>query len=312
MRLTGRVGRTTVGVLNMQTEQEVRTGRPTLPAANFTVARVSRDFFSNSSAGLFVLDKERGDESNRVVGGEVRFNLKRALNIDGLFMVSDKTAIGSGVAWRAGVTYDPGKTATSVSYTALGNEFRDDLGFIRDRCRHPHGERHAPDAAGVVVEDRSQAGDAAATTCYRRDGIGIETQSIARHSPPSSTTRRRPSSRSSTTRSSSARHSVRRAFLQGSRSRRAATGSRPPTSPTPATTRSGRRRGRARRGIFRWRSRRRHRRRPRALQRTPGDDGVGEPRPGRGRRHLVRHDAGVTADRRVVFDAHVPQRVRAA
>ena len=36
VRLTGRVGRTTVGVLNMQTEEETRVGRPALPAANFT------------------------------------------------------------------------------------------------------------------------------------------------------------------------------------------------------------------------------------------------------------------------------------
>lgn len=180
LRLTGRVGRTTVGVLNMQTEQDVRAGRPTLPAANFTVARVSRDFFSNSSAGLFVLDKERGDESNRVVGGEVRFNLRRALNIDGLFMVSDKTAVGTGVAWRAGVTYDPGKTATSVSYTALGNEFRDDLGFI---------PRQGVDILTASVMRRMRPAWSSKTVreyratlpynLYRRDGIGIETQNIA-------------------------------------------------------------------------------------------------------------------------------------
>ena len=54
-----------------------------------------------------MLDKERGDVSNRLVGGEVRFNLKRALNIDGLFMVSDKTGVGSDPAWRAGIAVRP-------------------------------------------------------------------------------------------------------------------------------------------------------------------------------------------------------------
>ena len=52
LRLTGRAGRTTIGVLNMQTEQETRVGLPSLPAANFTVARVSQDFLRNSSAGV--------------------------------------------------------------------------------------------------------------------------------------------------------------------------------------------------------------------------------------------------------------------
>jgi len=180
LRLTGRVGRTTVGVLNMQTEEETRVGRTSLPAANFTVARVSRDFLANSSAGVFVLDKERGDVSNRVVGGEVRFNLKRALNIDGLFMVSDKTGVGNDAAWRAGVTYDPGKTSTAVSFTSLGNDFRDDLGFIPrqgvDIFTASVLRRLRPAwSAGLVREFRP----ALAYTLYRRDRIGVETATFA-------------------------------------------------------------------------------------------------------------------------------------
>jgi hypothetical protein len=180
VRLTGRTGRTTIGVLNMQTEQEERLGLPSLPAANFTVARVSRDFLSNSSAGVYFLDKERGDVSNRIAGGEVRLNVSRTLNVDGMFMVSEKTGVGSDPAWRAGLTYDPGKTSTSVSYTFLGDRFRDDLGFIPrlavDILTASFMRRMRPEwSSGVVREWRATL----PYSLYLRDGIGIETQTVA-------------------------------------------------------------------------------------------------------------------------------------
>jgi len=180
VRLTGRVGHTTIGVLNMQTEAQTRFGLPALPAANFTVARVSRDVLANSSVGVFLLDKERGGVSNRIAGGEVRFNPKRTLSIDGLFMVSAKTDVGSDAAWRAGMTYDPGKMATSVSYTYLGDRFRDDMGFI---------PRLAVDILSASVMRRMRPAWSARTVrewratlpylLYLRNGIGVETQTIA-------------------------------------------------------------------------------------------------------------------------------------
>lgn len=130
LRLSGRVGRGTIGVLSMRTEEEPRAGLPSLPAATFSVARYAQDFLSNSTVGVFVLDKERGDVSNRVAGAEVRLNLNRTLNIDGLALVSDKTGVGSGAAFRGGVTYEPGRMALNLSYIGLGDTFRDDLGFI--------------------------------------------------------------------------------------------------------------------------------------------------------------------------------------
>lgn len=130
LRLSGRVGRGTVGVLSMRTEEEPRTNLPALPAATFSVARYAQDFLSNSTIGAFVLDKERGGESNRVAGGELRLNLNRTLNVDGLVMASTKTGVGNGAAFRGGITYDPGRTAFNVSYIAMGDAFRDDMGFI--------------------------------------------------------------------------------------------------------------------------------------------------------------------------------------
>jgi hypothetical protein len=131
LRLTGKVGRNTLGLLNMQTREETRAaGMSNLPSANFTVLRYGREFLTNSTAGVFFLDKERGSTSNRLAGIDLRFYPTRAVNIDGMFIQSDKTGVGSGAAWRGGVQYTSGLSQYTLQYTSLGDTFRDDLGFI--------------------------------------------------------------------------------------------------------------------------------------------------------------------------------------
>jgi len=129
-RLTGKVGRNTLALLNIQTEDEERTGASPLPASNFSVFRYGREFLTNSFAGVFYLGKERGSIFNRLVGTDLRFYPTRAWNIDAMFMHSEKTDVDGGNAWRTGVQYDSGLTQYTVNFTSLGNTFRDDLGFI--------------------------------------------------------------------------------------------------------------------------------------------------------------------------------------
>ena len=131
LRLTGKVGRNTIGIMNMQVDREERPGGlGVLPAANYSVFRYGREFMSNSSVGLFFLDKERGAASNRLGGADLKFYPMRTMNIDALYMRSQKTGLDDGTAWRAGFQYDPGLTIYTVNYTSLGDTFRDELGFI--------------------------------------------------------------------------------------------------------------------------------------------------------------------------------------
>ena len=131
LRLTGKVGRNTIGIMNMQVDREERPGGlGFLPSANYSVFRYGREFMSNSSVGLFFLDKERGAASNRLGGADLKFYPMRTMNIDALYMRSQKTGLADGTAWRAGFQYDPGLTVYTVNYTSLGDTFRDELGFI--------------------------------------------------------------------------------------------------------------------------------------------------------------------------------------
>ena len=131
LRLTGKVGRNSLALLNMQVDRESRPdGQPSLAAANYSVLRYSREFLSNSSVSVFYLDKERGSTFNRLGGADLKLYPMRTMNIDALFMRSAKTGSEQGNAWRAGFQFDPGRTVYTLNYTSLGETFRDDLGFI--------------------------------------------------------------------------------------------------------------------------------------------------------------------------------------
>ena len=180
LRLSGRAGRNTVGLLNMQTEEEERPNLDALPAANFTVLRYARDFLTNSSGGVFFMNKERGDVSNRLVGGEVRFNLMGTMNVDGLVMASEKTGFDRDSAFRTGFLYDPGLTQYNVSFTSLGADFKDDLGFIPregvDILTASVLRRMRPRATSRYVREFR------ATLPYNRftrSGLGVETATVA-------------------------------------------------------------------------------------------------------------------------------------
>lgn len=129
-RLTGKEGRNTIALLNMQTEEETRPDGSRLPAANFTVLRYGREFLSNSLAGVFYLGKERGAASNRLFGADLRYYPTRETYIDGMVMHSETTGVGGGDAWRAGAQYDSGRTQLALNLTSLGETFRDELGFV--------------------------------------------------------------------------------------------------------------------------------------------------------------------------------------
>ena len=129
-RLSGKVGRNSLAVLNIQTEDETRTGLSDLPGSNFSAFRFGREFLRNSSASVFYLGKEQGDISNRLVGSDLRYYPTREVNIDGMFLHSEKTGFGGGDAWRAGAQYNPGLSQLTFSFTSLGDSFKDDLGFV--------------------------------------------------------------------------------------------------------------------------------------------------------------------------------------
>ena len=124
VRLTGKVGRSSVALLNIHTGDE-----GAVPGANFGVAKYGREFGTNSSFALFYLGKEQRNGSNRIGGADLRWYPTRRSSIDAMFMRSGKLGV-QGNAWRAGAQYDSGRTQYVASFTSLSPHFNDDLGFI--------------------------------------------------------------------------------------------------------------------------------------------------------------------------------------
>ena len=180
LRLSGRVGRNDVGLLNIQTEDD-----------NFSVLRYGRQFSGSSTANVFYLGKDGGSRFNRVAGTDLRLTPHRYLSFDLLAMRSVSTAdeaglktsdhgvVEEGGAWRAGAIYDSNRVQLQGSFTGLGPGFRDELGFIPrlgvDIVHASMMPRFRPASmARVVREWRPQL----VYDRYDRSGFGVETEAV--------------------------------------------------------------------------------------------------------------------------------------
>ena len=124
-RLTGRQGAYTVGLLNMQTE--AFAGRP---SENFTTARIARNFGASSIGGFYTGREGSGAAGfNRVAGGDLHLNYRRAIDVNGLVMGS-ATNGRNGSAVRGALAVNENLYSAQVSYTNITPAFRDDLGFF--------------------------------------------------------------------------------------------------------------------------------------------------------------------------------------
>ena len=130
VRLTGRAGRQGIGFLSMQTEDF--EGRP---GDNFTAARVSRDITDTLSAAGFYFGREAYGTPgfNRVAGFDIRARPARTVEVEAFAMGSDASERGSDWAGRAGFRIDTRKHRARAGFLYVGDNFQDDLGYVRRR-----------------------------------------------------------------------------------------------------------------------------------------------------------------------------------
>jgi RluA family pseudouridine synthase len=130
VRLTGRAGGFTLGLMTMQSKQE--DGRP---STNYTVARVRRDLFRSSDVGAIIISREPNGDSadfNRVVGVDTNFRFFRNLSINGFFARSESRGVTTDQdSAKASLGWEDSKKRLQTSIMKIGEGFRDDLGFVR-------------------------------------------------------------------------------------------------------------------------------------------------------------------------------------
>lgn len=143
LRLSGKAGRTNVGLLFMETEEVDGLS----PAHQFGVVRLSRDLGTRSSVGMIVTSREgQGsaageDDSNRTFGVDGRWGIGQKAEIKGFAALTDTPgADGDEHAFRVGGRWDTETLVASVNYTEVGDDFNPEVGFLSRRgYRKPDG-----------------------------------------------------------------------------------------------------------------------------------------------------------------------------
>ena len=136
-RLTGRVGRTGVGLMTIQT-QDV----PGRAGDNYTVLRGRRDILRNSDVGAIFLSRQSAGASsdrNQVAGVDANFRFVRALSLNGFLSRSWTPGVDGGeMAGKGSVVWNDNFLHTQYSLLSVGDNFRDDIGFIKRRGIRKH------------------------------------------------------------------------------------------------------------------------------------------------------------------------------
>ena len=129
-RLSGRVGKFDVGLLNMQTRSDE------FPAENFTVVRLSRNMLESSNIGVMFTSRDRtgqgeGVRYNRALGVDGNFRILKNMLVNTYFAATqepdttgNRTAAALQVAWR-----DP-IWNTSLLLKTVGDIFNPGIGFV--------------------------------------------------------------------------------------------------------------------------------------------------------------------------------------
>lgn len=176
-RLTGRVGRYSIGLLNIRTAADENAA---VPATHFSVVRLKRDVLRRSSIGLMFTGRSQ-------TAAEEGRNL--AYGLDGTFAFFDNLAINTYWAqtdvrgqstetrsYRAQFDYAGDRYGLALEHLAVGKHFNPGIGFVRrSDIRHSSGSaRFSPrPQQSDVVRQYSFAGG----IDYVEDGSGqLETR----------------------------------------------------------------------------------------------------------------------------------------
>lgn len=148
-RLTGRAGRTGVGLMTIQTQ-----GDGARDGDNYTVLRARRDVLRNSDVGAIFLSRQSAGAStdrNEVVGADANFRFVKAFSVNGFLAKSFTPGVGGGeMAGKGSFVWNDNRFHAQYSLLSVGDRFRDDIGFIKRTGVRKHfvdfGVRKRPSA----------------------------------------------------------------------------------------------------------------------------------------------------------------------
>ena len=185
-RLTGRVGRYTIGVLNVLAgeDQVSATDR-----TNFSVVRVKRDILRRSTVGAMFTNRS---VSTLAVGAAQTYGIDTALgfgatlNMDAYLARTQTPGVrGDDMSSRAHLNYNGGQYGLEVDHVRVGDNFNPDIGFLRrDNFRRSFASGRysprnmsVPNVRRVILDgsvDHLADGDGVLETRQGGAGFGLE------------------------------------------------------------------------------------------------------------------------------------------
>jgi hypothetical protein len=134
-RLTGRQGRYSIGLLNIQQREYESAAGFITPTTNFMAVRMRRDILANSDIGAVLLNKEEnGAGYNRVAGVDANFRFG-FLSLNGYVAKtfspqSVEPGSGSDTAVRGSFNYQSRVWQFRGHFNGIGERFNDEMGFV--------------------------------------------------------------------------------------------------------------------------------------------------------------------------------------
>ncbi len=132
-RMTGQLGRFSVGVMNIETGSkigEIFGG----PSANNTVARVRTGLFPRATAGAIFTNIQRDGEFNRAVGVDAQYRFWSSSEVEAWYTeVRDSDSDLNDAAGYAGFQLRNDRGGVRGSFTSVGRNYMPALGFVRRR-----------------------------------------------------------------------------------------------------------------------------------------------------------------------------------
>ena len=132
LRVTGKIGRFSVGGLNVQTDDLGSLG---VEATNFTVVRVKRDVLRRSRVGAIFARRSVstvGEGSNETYGVDAAFSLYDNVDFGAYWSRTHTPGLeGEDVSYQAQFSYNPDRYGFQVSHLLVGENFNPEVGFLR-------------------------------------------------------------------------------------------------------------------------------------------------------------------------------------
>ncbi len=144
LRLSGRVGRTSVGVLGMRTDSLRAKGDNAAVQANaFGVARVSRDLPNRSNIGVIAISRDGSGsfspagDSNRTYGLDFQAGIGEYHTLRGFVAQTDTPGLdGDDHAFQLNYSHASPKWRGFLDYTETGDAFNPEVGFLSRSAFH--------------------------------------------------------------------------------------------------------------------------------------------------------------------------------